>query len=250
VAAPDLTSQNDLLPDEISKRRNKLRRKKHSILNISQIANLVLAASLILTACSTPSAVPTSEQPAGLATTIDQNEATADPTQPAGVRDPAQATPTPEMVETDPFANVTYTTDILPGESHHQIEWPASAGTDPVNWHYLLYVPPARPNGLLVFLHEEGGNGIDFCKKIQAASYAERLGFVAACPTANNFSWQQALDTETDFVLAMIYEILSHIEIPPGRIYIIGFNSGGTLAYKMACTASESISGFAVLGSP
>ena len=227
-----------------------MRSKKHSFLNFSQLVNLVLAASLVLAACSTPSAGQAPEQPAIQSTSASQNQAAEDPTQTAGSSDSAQTTPTPETVESDPFVNVTYTSDILPGESHHQIAWPANTGGDPLNWHYLLYVPPARPNGLMVFLHGQDQNGIDFCNEINAIGHAERLGFVAACPTANNFAWQQPLDNEAGFVMAVINEIRSHIEIPPGRIYVTGFSSGGALTYKMACTASDVIAGFAVLGSP
>jgi polyhydroxybutyrate depolymerase len=136
---------------------------------------------------------------------------------------------------------------------------------------YLLHVPgrrPAllggtvRPYSLLLVLHGSAGSAEDIRQTSQMDSLSDALHFVVAYPSGTNggglypSDWNggtccgaAARDNVDDvgFLAALVAEVSRKLPVDPHRIYIVGFSSGGIMAYHAACKLSSVIAAIGVI---
>lgn len=112
-----------------------------------------------------------------------------------------------------------------------------------------LYVPAsysaARPAPLIVALHGRFSSAKAFHALSGLAAVAEARGAILLYPQAVGGFWndgghaalQRREEPQDDagFVAAAIEAAANHYEIDRARIYLVGYDSGAGLAYKLAC---------------
>ncbi len=90
----------------------------------------------------------------------------------------------------------------------------------------------AHPAPLVIALHGYGGNGASFVKQLELDRLAEQRGFLLAYPDgtldARGHRFWNGSDACCDFYA-----------VDARRIYLIGYSSGGFLAYRYACARAR-----------
>jgi polyhydroxybutyrate depolymerase len=136
---------------------------------------------------------------------------------------------------------------------------------------YLLHVPgrrpillggTVRPYPLVLVLHGSAGSAEGIRETSQMDSLSEALHFVVAYPSGTNggglypSDWNggtccgaAARDNVDDvgFLAAVVAEVSKKLPVDPHRIYIVGFSSGGIMAYHAACKLSPTIAAIGVI---
>jgi polyhydroxybutyrate depolymerase len=136
---------------------------------------------------------------------------------------------------------------------------------------YLLHVPqrrPAllggtvRPYSLVLVLHGSAGSAEDIRQTSGMDSLSEALHFLVAYPTGTNGGGQYPSDwnggtccgaaarnnvDDVGFLAALVAEVSKKLPVDPHRIYIVGFSSGGIMAYHAACKLSPLITAIGVI---
>ena len=118
---------------------------------------------------------------------------------------------------------------------------------------YLLNVPENSNEKLplVVALHGSGGNGFEF----QQASGLDSEAFITAYPNGSGFptDWAggeccgNSLDTDdVGFIRDLIVEVEANYNVDTSRVFIVGFSSGGIMAYRLGCELSEYVTGIGV----
>lgn len=126
----------------------------------------------------------------------------------------------------------------------------------------LLYVPQHRLRGgqlpLVLMFHGGASTPAAIARTSLMHRIGEREGFLVAYPTGrrgkSGLTWHPSRDDEgpqtsdVDFVRTLIDDLCRAYPIDPLRIYAGGFSIGGSLAYELACEASDQIAAFGVVG--
>jgi polyhydroxybutyrate depolymerase len=144
-----------------------------------------------------------------------------------------------------------------------------SVGTTPRE--YLLHVPQRRPvrlggairpYSLILVLHGSSASGDDIRQVSRMDSLSELLRFVVAYPNGTNggglgpSDWNggtccgTATRDDVDdvgFLAALVGEVSKNVAVDPHRIYIVGFSSGGIMAYHAACKLAPMIAAIGVI---
>ena len=118
---------------------------------------------------------------------------------------------------------------------------------------YILNVPKNSNDKLplVVALHGSGGNGLEF----QAFSGLDSEEFITAYPNGSGFptDWAggeccgNSLNTDdVGFIRDLIVEVEANYNVDTSRVFIIGFSSGGIMAYRLGCELSEYVTGIGV----
>jgi polyhydroxybutyrate depolymerase len=197
--------------------------------------------SLLLAALSTFTAV-------GLSTGNDvaDESATASVIGPAPVVDPLGGPVDPAMC---PLPGD-------PGPGHHVL-WAEHEGTTRP---YALHVPDGYdglvPTPLVVSLHGFGSNAARHAQASGLDPLSEMEGFVTLYPEGFAGSWNAGgccgaatvagLD-DVGYVIRAVRDASSMLCIDHERIYLTGTDNGGTMAWRMACEASEVFAAVAVI---
>lgn len=126
----------------------------------------------------------------------------------------------------------------------------------------LLYVPRhrlgARQLPLVLVFHGGASTPTAIARTSAMHRIGEREGFFVAYPTGyrgkSGLTWHPSREDEgpqtsdVDFIRALIEDLGHAYPIDPLRIYAAGFSIGGSLAYELACEASDQIAAIGVVG--
>jgi polyhydroxybutyrate depolymerase len=131
---------------------------------------------------------------------------------------------------------------------------PNQANTDR---EYAVHVPAgydkSTPLPALVCLHAFSMNARSFCDTMAGwLEKADKEKFVLIMPNGymNSFNigdgcGAEALPVHTDgvddvaFIRALLDDVSKHVNVDPGRVYATGFSNGSSLAWRLACEASD-----------
>ncbi|MDD3161989.1 MAG: carbohydrate-binding protein [Bacteroidales bacterium] len=111
----------------------------------------------------------------------------------------------------------------------------------------LVYAPPAieKNRPLLISMHGLNQD-ITYQKgQTQWETVAKANGFVVVYPAGINNSWDISGTTDTDFILAIINEMVKRYGIDRKRVYLSGFSMGGMMTYHAATKIADKIAAFA-----
>ncbi len=125
---------------------------------------------------------------------------------------------------------------------------------------YLLYVPerrlPAAP--LVILLHGSKQTGEDLREATDFAfdRLADEHGFVAVYPDGYGRRWNDCRAAgrykarrrhidDVEFMLQLIAKLRTTASIDPARVFLVGYSSGGQLAFRMALEEPGSIAAIA-----
>ena len=164
------------------------------------------------------------------------------------------------------------------GKSTHQILQRDRDG-EIVKRHFDLWVLDGerrvKPTALVICLHGWTQTSEYACKHF-CRPYAERFGYLSACPQglgvatnwcklptkackdAGTTGWNTNNKKGTfprkwdaddvGFVKDMIDYLDTRVQIPPGRIFAMGFSFGGAMTFRLSCELSNYLYGFGVAG--
>ncbi len=111
----------------------------------------------------------------------------------------------------------------------------------------LVYAPPgiAKNSPLLLSLHGLNQDITYQQNQTQWETVAKANGFVVVYPAGINNSWDLSGTTDTDFILAIINEMVKRYSIDRKRVYLSGFSMGGMMTYHAANVIADKIAAFA-----
>jgi polyhydroxybutyrate depolymerase len=136
-----------------------------------------------------------------------------------------------------------------------------AGGDRPVDVEVPSSYDPATPTPLLILLHGYTANGDLQNMYFGMSAVAEARGLLYAHPdgtvdAAGDRFWN-ATDACCDFygsgvddvayLLGLVDEISSKVNVDPKRVYFLGHSNGGFMSYRLACEASDRIAAIASL---
>jgi poly(3-hydroxybutyrate) depolymerase len=111
----------------------------------------------------------------------------------------------------------------------------------------LVYAPstivPKRP--LLISMHGYNQDIAYQKNQTQWESIAKAENFVVVYPGGVGNSWDLSGNTDIDFILAIIEEMVKRYSIDRDRVYLSGFSMGGMFTYYAATKIADKIAAFA-----
>ncbi len=119
---------------------------------------------------------------------------------------------------------------------------------------YRLFRPPSlepkHAAPLVILLHACGGTGDQFAAMTKFDEEASSGGFVAAYPDGPSGScWNEFLDPtlpdDFSFLGQLLNRLATELPIDKNRIFVTGLQSGGHMAYTLACAMPDRIAGIA-----
>jgi polyhydroxybutyrate depolymerase len=133
---------------------------------------------------------------------------------------------------------------------------------------YILYKPEnlAANAPLLFVLHGRGQTGLGF-SELGFNDLADKNGFVVAYPQATDAYWGDKDDPkaikysewnsenkpdradDVDFLSTLAKTLQSEHGLNPERTFVSGFSKGGFMSYSLACLASDTFKGVAIVAS-
>ncbi|MBN1966906.1 MAG: prolyl oligopeptidase family serine peptidase [Anaerolineae bacterium] len=128
---------------------------------------------------------------------------------------------------------------------------------------YYLYVPSSYDETqavpLLVVLHPFASSGRAMAALTGFDAVAEQRGWIAVYPDSLGMYWDDGRITtgwlpeagpvdDVGYIAALIDHLASAYHIDTSRVYLAGFASGGTLAFRLACGMPDRFAGVAVAG--
>ncbi|HEX9093922.1 MAG TPA: alpha/beta fold hydrolase [Coriobacteriia bacterium] len=141
--------------------------------------------------------------------------------------------------------------------------------------HYLVHVPRHHQGAmpLVLMLHGAGGNSRNAMRQAELARFADERGFLAVAPDgtaphrdlppqfiANPQVWNDGSERghayargvdDVEFLSAVLDDVSRRHHVDPGRIYVMGFSNGGSMAFRLASERPERIAAVAaVAGHP
>jgi phospholipase/carboxylesterase len=115
---------------------------------------------------------------------------------------------------------------------------------------------PRYPYPLLVFFHGQGGNEEQILRLAPRLSRRNYICLSLRGPSPSGprldgrqgYSWDEGAHTEVeDYMLGAVEQARRTYHIHSERIYLAGFGEGATLAYRLALTFPEKVSGVIAL---
>jgi polyhydroxybutyrate depolymerase len=130
-----------------------------------------------------------------------------------------------------------------------------AGGPRPVTVHVPPGYDPATPTPLLILLHGYTATGTVQDAYFGLQPVADARGIIYAFPDgtidANNSPFWNATDAccnffgsdvdDVAYLLGLIDEIETKVNVDPSRIYFVGHSNGGFMSYRLACEASDRI---------
>ena len=133
------------------------------------------------------------------------------------------------------------------------------AGRGPVTVEVPSSYDPAKPLPLVVGLHGYTNTGADFENYFQLAPFAESEGFFYANPTGTTDLFGNPFWNGTNaccnlfgsgvndvaYLLALIDEIRSQLNVDPWRIHFTGYSNGAFMSFRMSCDHADLVASMA-----
>jgi polyhydroxybutyrate depolymerase len=105
------------------------------------------------------------------------------------------------------------------------------------------------PTAMVVLLHACGGSGDQFASITHFDEQAGAAGIVAVYPDELANCWNEFLDPamadDFTFLSQLIDQLTKDLPIDKNRIFVAGLQSGGHMAYTLACAIPERIAAIA-----
>ena len=126
---------------------------------------------------------------------------------------------------------------------------------------YRVYVPSSyretEPMPVVLALHMLTGSGRTMQWITHLNQVAEQQGFIVVYPEGYKASWaegsnlyaaDQAQIDDVKFISVLIDTIEDQYIIDPGRIFAVGFSSGGIMVQRLGCEMPDRLAAIAVVG--
>lgn len=158
----------------------------------------------------------------------------------------------PEVSEVNTVENVSY--EPVMGESQNIVE------VNKMKREYKLYVSESidvgRKSPLVINLHGKNSTHEYQMKYSNMIALAEQHGFIVAFPQGLRIqttegdatTWDIHNDRglkDVEYIKAIIDQVSNIYYVDSSRVYVTGFSSGGSFAYRVACELSDQIAGIA-----
>lgn len=163
---------------------------------------------------------------------------------PAASTSTAPATTAPTTTAAPPC---TPAPEYAPGTSTHTL---TVAG---VERDLLVHVPPA-PTADMALVVDFHGAGSDMTQQSIYSGLdplADEHGFVVATPNGIDAAIRQwrflGTDDDIAFARAIVAELVAHACVDPDRVVAAGISSGAAMSARLACSASDTFHGFALV---
>jgi polyhydroxybutyrate depolymerase len=125
-----------------------------------------------------------------------------------------------------------------------------------------LYVPPSysadRRAPLIIALHGRFSSAQAFHALSHLAQVADARGAILAYPETAGAFWndgghaalgrREPAADDAGFITTVIDALAQDYAIDRARVFLVGFDAGGSMAYRMACAGSPRLAGVAVVG--
>ncbi|WP_291125927.1 carbohydrate-binding protein [Flavobacterium sp. UBA6031] len=111
----------------------------------------------------------------------------------------------------------------------------------------IVYAPTGvqQNSPLVISMHGMNQTMTNQRDQTSFQSVAQANGFVLVYPQGLNNTWQLSGTTDTDFILAIIDEMVKRYGIDRDRVYLSGFSMGGMMTYYAANVIADKIAAFA-----
>jgi len=111
----------------------------------------------------------------------------------------------------------------------------------------IVYAPTGikQNSPLVITMHGMNQTMTNQRDQTSFQSVADANGFVLVYPQAIGNQWQLYGTTDTDFILAIIDEMVKRYGIDRDRVYLSGFSMGGMMTYYAANVIADKIAAFA-----
>jgi polyhydroxybutyrate depolymerase len=135
-------------------------------------------------------------------------------------------------------------------------------GPRPVDVHVPASYDCKTPVPLVILLHDYASSGAAAETYLDLAAASDARGFLYAHPDGTKDSKGNAFWNATDaccdadgtgvddsgYLSSLIWDIRAQFNVDPKRVYLIGYENGGFMAYRTACDHATQIAGVASLG--
>lgn len=122
---------------------------------------------------------------------------------------------------------------------------------------YIACVPPKASAEnrvpLVLVLHPRGGSAAATAKDLGFVEASRERGFIAVFPQARS-DWKAGHfelrpdPSDIEFFRALLDHLVQEYPVDPERIHVVGHETGGNMAYRLASEFSDRIASFAVYG--
>jgi len=111
----------------------------------------------------------------------------------------------------------------------------------------IVYAPSGieQNSPLVISMHGMNQTMTDQKNQTQFQSVAQANKFVLVFPQSIGTQWQLYGTADTDFILAIIDEMVKRYGIDRDRVYLSGFSMGGMMTYYAATVIADKIAAFA-----
>jgi poly(3-hydroxybutyrate) depolymerase len=111
----------------------------------------------------------------------------------------------------------------------------------------IVYAPTGikQNSPLVITMHGMNQTMTNQRDQTSFQSVAQANSFVLVYPQGLNNTWQLSGTTDTDFILAIIDEMVKRYGIDRDRVYLSGFSMGGMMTYYAANVIADKIAAFA-----
>ena len=121
----------------------------------------------------------------------------------------------------------------------------------------IVYAPASLPQNrpLVISMHGLNQDAAYHQSQSKWEQVADTAKFVVVFPNGINKQWNLSGTSDTDFILAIINDMVSRYGIDRNRVYLSGFSMGGMMTYYAATKIADKIAAFApisgyLLGGP
>jgi polyhydroxybutyrate depolymerase len=122
---------------------------------------------------------------------------------------------------------------------------------------YTIYLPDdfdqARRYPVLMVLHGGGGDAALVAEQTGFSAHVDGERFVLVFPEAGGRQWNDGRETtrseydDVAFLKAVVQSLVEKHSADPAHVFVAGVSNGGMMAQRLACEASETFAGFAIV---